>query len=244
MIYPTTAEMGYAPGARSLGYSPGARTLGEISSIMMANAQSGGIAPEDLVLLSSVGATDNDIEDLLNGNTTLADLYAQYGVTIHPSTPQPSQTAQPGVSEVPVGSRLSYTANWTAGLSNLTMSTDAAIAQLSALASSRSLQVTSGHGINHGPIHYTIQVDVLDAIGHNLLHDVQSVLDDLMRQIIGNNLGDTSLALTAVPSGPGQIAPATAPAATSLAQWLESNAVWVGLGLGVIFLGPGLIKKI
>ena len=102
--------MGYLPGSRALGgmtharllglgmtvkhlsYAPGARGdrggLGAVSQSMLDAAASDGIAASDLALLSSVGATDQDIENLMNNNVTLSDLYAQYGISIPSVGPQ------------------------------------------------------------------------------------------------------------------------------------------------------------
>jgi hypothetical protein len=244
---PGARALGYAPGARAMGFMPGARALGAISSIMMDNAHSGGIATEDLVLLSSVGATDNDVEDLLNGNTTLAELYAKYGVSFHaPDSATPSggqSSASSGVGQVPAGSRLLYTANWTAGIGNLSVSANSAISNLSNLAASRNLQVTGASATSNGPIHYAIEIHVLDTIGHQYTNDVKSVLDALLQQVVGNNLNGTELAITAVPNTSGQVA---SPDGTpkSFTQWLQDNALMVGIGVAAIFLGPPLIKKL
>jgi hypothetical protein len=82
----------------SLGYAPGARFsgLGQINTDSLGQqAIAAGLCTQaDLNLLEQLGATDVDISNLLAGAETLAQIYANYGVTIEPSsTAAPASTA-------------------------------------------------------------------------------------------------------------------------------------------------------
>ena len=101
-------ELGYQPGAHSLlgytapthalGYAAGSNALGDFSASMENAAVDAGISTNDIDLLNSLGATDQDLSDLINGNITLTALYAKYGVTIPggggvvPTTPSSAST--------------------------------------------------------------------------------------------------------------------------------------------------------
>jgi hypothetical protein len=63
--------------------------LGAISSTMASMAIASGYSQSDIDLLSSVGATDQDIANLMSGIVTIAQLYSNYGVSI-PSAAAPS----------------------------------------------------------------------------------------------------------------------------------------------------------
>jgi hypothetical protein len=255
MIFPTRSPgfqirpaMGHHPGAyafgkasRHMGYAGGARTLGDFSSTTMSAGLAAGIAQSDLTLLDSVGATDNDIADLINGSITLTALYAEYGVTIPPTTSAAAQTAitsSPG--QVPPGSTLIYTASWTAGIGNLSVSPNAAISSLGSLLSAHGMSVVSGQATSSGPVNYAIQVTVLDTIGNALQSDAQSVLDAMMQQVVGNNLSGTSLSIVSI--GPSSVSTgiASSTAAATLASdpvtWLENNAVYIAVGVAAFFI--------
>jgi len=222
-----------------------AQSGGSISSAMMQNAIAAGVSPSDLNLLNSVGATDNDIADLLNGTITLQALYAEYGVSIsgvsptHPSlTPPTAQAALPG------GSTFIYDASWTAGVSNLFSSANSVISQMQAALSGYGMSVTSSSVESAGPIHFEIQLHVLDSVGHGAVADAKSVLDSLMHKIVGTNLSGSSISTTSVPGGTpsGGIVNPNAPIDWS--SWLQKNAIWVGVFVGAVAIGPKIIKKL
>jgi hypothetical protein len=197
------AEMGYHAGA-ALGYHAGA-ALGDFSASMENAAIDAGIAPNDIDLLNSLGATDQDLTDLINGNVSLTALYAKYGVTIPGTstatgmiTPASVQSfAQP--AQIPGGSTLLYTANWTAGVGNLSVSPNSAISSLGSQLAAHGMSVISGQATSSGPINYGIQVMVLDTIGNALSSDAKGILDALMHQIVGNNVTATNLSISTTP---------------------------------------------
>jgi hypothetical protein len=246
------AHMGYAPGSNRLG-SLGA-SYGNISPTMVTVAEEDGIADSDMQLLGSVGATDQDIENLVNGNVTLSQLYAQYGVTIAPTSTGTAATspaaapattpaiaaasaaaASASAAQVPPGSTLLYTAQYNP-VSGWTTSSQA-IAALSPLLPSHGMSLLSSTVAASGLIsNASFSVTILDSIGNNLVSDAKSVLDALMNQITNNGLQQSSL--TVVSQGTtaaGASAAATTPA-TDPAMWLESNALWIALGIGGIIL--------
>ena len=77
--------MGYLPGANALGrvahmgYAAGSY-LGSLSAPITQVAVNAGYAAADIGALSAAGATDQDIIDLLEGNTNLSQLFANYSV--------------------------------------------------------------------------------------------------------------------------------------------------------------------
>lgn len=260
MIFPTHAPfpqmrpgMGYSPGAwglgrtvshlNGMGYLPGASTLrglGAISASREAQAVAAGVNQSDLDLLSSLGATDDDIADLLNGSISLTALYAEYGTTIPVSSPAQVMAVGVPTVQVPPGSTLLYTATWTAGLSNLADSPNSVISQLGTLLSAHGMSVLPGsQATSSGPVNYGIQVSVLDTIGNALQNDAKSVLDALMVQIVGNNMTGSQLSITSIgPSGSfatGIGSPNIATSAIDPVTWLENNALYIGLFVGGIF---------
>ena len=233
------SHMGYSSGASHLGYAPGASTLGDFSPSMENAAVDAGISTSDIDLLNNLGATDQDLENIINGNQSLTQVYAKYGVTIPAastatanttpaSIPTPSIPAAPA-AQVPGGSTLLYSANWTAGIGNLNLSPNTVISSLGAALAPHGMSVVNGQASSSGPINYGIQVTVLDTIGNSLLTDAKSVLDALMHQIVGNNLSGTSLSLV---SAPGQSASPGVSLATDPIAWLENNALLIALGVG------------
>jgi hypothetical protein len=245
---PGARNFGYAPGARNFGYAPGARGMGDISASIKNLAVDDGINTNDIDLLDSLGATDQDMTDLVNGNISLTALYAKYGVTIPAGstataagqgtptvTPASTGALSTPVGQVPSGSELLYTASWSAGIGNLSVTPNAAISSLGSALAVHGMSVLSGEATSNGPIHYGIQVTILDSVGHALQADATSVVHNLMLQIVGNNLTGDHLAVTATPTqsaGSG----ATASLASDPISWLENNALYLGLGVGALVL--------
>jgi len=249
-------SMGYSPGARTfsglgqvatIGHMPGSnKTMGDISAAMESNAVAAGVSQSDLDLLSSVGASDNDIADLLNGTISLTALYTTLGVTIAPPTPAPTVVAAtPAVStaQVPPGSTLLYTAQWTAGIGNLSVSPNQAISNLQTALAAHGMSVVNGQATSSGPINYAIQVTVLDTIGNALQSDAKSVLDALMQQIVGNNLSGTMLSIVQIGSSGSVNTGITATLASNPLQWLENNALYIGAGIAAVILLNSFLQK-
>lgn len=254
------AGMGYQPGAHALlgyaapwhgmeGYEPG---LGAFSSQESAAALNAGVVQQsDLDLLSSVGATDVDLINLINGDTTLTQLYAQYGVTIPPSTAAPTtapasatatSTPTPAVQgpspsqagQVPSGSTLLYTASYAALKAWTTASS--AIQALSPLLPAHGMSILTQQVGSSGLFssNASFSVTVLDSIGHALVSDAKSVLDALMNQITNNGLQSSTL--TVVSSGTVATGQTPAAASTDPVSWLENNAIYIGAAVAALVL--------
>jgi hypothetical protein len=239
-------DLGYQPGAHALlGYAAPAHDLGDFSASMENAAVDAGISINDIELLNSLGATDQDLSDLINGNITLTQLYAKFGVTIPggggvvpttatPTTPasasvtpsQPAPSAPPAQS--PPGSTLLYTASY-AALKAWTTSA-AAIQALSPLLPSHGMSIESQQVSSSGlwSSDASFSISVLDSVGHALISDAKSVLDALMQQITNNGLKSSSLTLVAPgTTASGQPAAAATTAGDAVA-WLENNAIYIG----------------
>ena len=329
--------MGFLPGSRALGgmtharllglgmtvkhlsYAPGARGdrggLGAVSQSMLDAAASDGIAASDLALLSSVGATDQDIENLMNNNVTLSDLYAQYGISIPSVGPQghisaatmtaalnqgldndtlvhlgaigatdadihalmtgstdldvlmakysntQSQGAtinhvtsvvasQASTPQIPSGSTLKYTATYYESVQ--VASPTSTLSQLQSLLTSNGMSVVSSSVISRSFTdigNTTIEVDVLDAVGHGALADAKSILDGLVNRITSNRLTESKLVVTSSPAVSGAnvgnptLPQGVAASATSLTTWFENNAMWIGLFFGGVFALNAVMGK-
>jgi hypothetical protein len=256
--HPAFAEirpgMGYAPGARNFGYAPGARNFGDVSHMGYAAGARGmgaisasmknlavddGINTNDIDLLDSLGATDQDMTDLVNGNITLTALYAKYGVSIPAGSTATAGATPPAVSvnvgQVPAGSTILYTAKVnTPPFTSAQNILDAISPQLPAHGMALlSSQVISSGSVS-GPASFS--ATVMDSIGHALKTDAQSVLDGLIENFLG--AGNLQLQSTVTVVSPGISAsgtPAAVPSTDAL-SWLEGNALYIGLGIGALVL--------
>jgi len=246
-------DLGYQPGAHALlGYAAPAHDLGDFSASMENAAVDAGISINDIELLNSLGATDQDLSDLINGNVTLTALYAKYGVTIPggggvvpttpasasvtPPLPSSGQAASAPAAQSPPGSTLLYTASY-AALKAWTTSA-AAIQALSPLLPSHGMSIESQQVSSSGlwSSDASFSLSVLDSVGHALISDAKSVLDALMQQITNNGLKSSSLTLVAPgTTASGQPAAAAATANDAVA-WLENNAIYIGLAVGALVL--------
>jgi hypothetical protein len=245
-------DLGYQPGAHALlGYSAPAHDLGDFSASMENAAVDAGYSVNDIQLLNSLGATDQDLTNLINGNITLTALYAQYGVTIPggggvvpttatPTTPASASLTPPAPSapaaQSPPGSTLLYTASY-AALKAWTTSA-AAIQALSPLLPSHGMSIESQQVSSSGlwSSDASFSISVLDSVGHALISDAKSVLDALMQQITNNGLKSSSLTLVSPgTTASGQPAAAATTAGDPVA-WLESNAIYIGLAVGALVL--------
>jgi len=235
------AHMGYAPGANAMGYAPGANALGDFSTSMENAAVDAGIAPSDIDLLNNLGATDQDLSDLINGNITLSALYAKYGATIPGSSTATANATLPAVSSAPAAqsppeSTLLYTATYNPVKGWTTASS--AIQALAPLLPAHGMSLNSSQVSSSGLVsNASFSVSILDSVGHALISDAKSVLDALMNQITNNGLLSSSLAMVAPgTTAAGASAAATTPVSDPVA-WLENNALYVALGVGaLIFL--------
>jgi hypothetical protein len=250
-------ELGYQPGAHSLlgytapthalGYAAGSNALGDFSASMENAAVDAGISTNDIDLLNSLGATDQDLSDLINGNITLTALYAKYGVTIPggggvvPTTPSSASITPPqgpspaSAGQVPSGSTLLYTA--TVNTPPLTSAQDIVNAIAPGLPghgmSLISSQVSKSGSVS-GPASFS--VTVMDSVGHALVSDAKSVLDGLVQNYLGAGNLQLQSSLNVVSAGTTASGQPQATAAASPVAWLESNALWIGGAVAALVL--------
>lgn len=175
------------------------------------------------------------------------------GAQVIPYTPTPASNppilapTSAAVAQVPSGSTLLYTATVVGGVGDLTLSPDSAMSQFAAQLAAHGMTVTAsvndesvlnklfGTG---SPINFQFQIR--DSVGHALFSDAKSVVDGVLRQVVGNNVTTSNLSITSTPSAPG-VTPAGGPGVVS---FLENNAGMLALlALGIVVLPP-LIKKL
>lgn len=248
--------MGYAPGAHGMGYvahmgyAPGARGLGDFSPSMENAAVDANIAPSDIDLLNSLGATDQDLSNLINGNVTLSQLYAQYGVTIPPSSTATANTAPAStvispaapVAQVPGGSMLLYTATVVGGIGDLTVTPTSAMSQFASALNAHGMTVTASSN-NETVLNQVFgtgaavnfQFQILDTVGNALVSDAKSVCDGVLQSIVGNNISTSNISVTSTPSG-GGTGLTSAPITNSAVAWIENNAILIAGAVGGLIL--------
>jgi hypothetical protein len=246
-------DLGYQPGAHALlGYTAPAHDLGDFSASMENAAldSNAGVTVNDIELLNSLGATDQDLTNLINGNITLTALYAQYGVTIPggggvvpttsmstPVTPAsasitPTPSAPQG--QLPTGSQFSYTGGW----SPIHGSVGDVQAALSSKLPGSGMQLvafnsTGSSLLGVGTAGFTATIAVT-GVGFALLSDAQSIVVTIVQSVIGTgNLTTNQASVISTPNTPA--ADVTAAAASPIA-WLENNAIYIGLAVGALVL--------
>lgn len=241
---------GYQPGAHALlGYHGGAHgnLAGFSSSLETAVIHAGLADQSDLDLLDSLGATDIDLENLLQGIVTLPQLYAQYGVTIPTSSPVPTPPISPtaytpqgpspaAAGQVPTGSQINYVAGW--GPIHGNADSGAVQAALAQQLPRWGMQLTGYNAtgasiLGMGTTGFTASITVTGA-GFALLSDAQSILVTIVQSVIGTgNLTTNQATLVSTPATqPG----ATPQPSTNIAAWLESNAIYIGAALVALVL--------
>jgi hypothetical protein len=245
-------DLGYQPGAHALlGYTAPAHDLGDFSASMENAAVAAGYSVNDIELLNSLGATDQDLTNLINGNVTLTQLYASYGVTIPggggvvpttatstPVTPAsasvtPAPPSQPQ-GQLPTGSQFSYTGGW----SPIHGSVSDVQAALSSKLPGSGMQLVAFHStgsslLGVGTAGFTATIAVT-GVGFALLSDAQSIVVTIVQSVIGTgNLTTNQISLISTPSTP---ASAVAAAAGDPVAWLENNAIYIGLAVGALVL--------
>lgn len=241
-----TAHMGYTPGA-TLGSLGQVAAVGNVSASTMAAAEAAGYQAADLIALANAGASDQDIQDLVAGNDTLASLEDAYGVlptalvstgsaTGAPTVPaSAAATSTPSASagQLPTGSQISYTAAW----SPIHGEASDVQAALSSQLPQHGMQLlnfnnTGSSLLGVGTQGFTATIAITGA-GFALLTDAQSILVTIVQSIIGvgnettNQISIIETPQTAI-SGSQTAAPGSA---QSLTTWFENNAAYIGLGI-------------
>jgi len=245
-------DLGYQPGAHALlGYAAPAHDLGDFSASMENAAVDAGYSVNDIELLNSLGATDQDLSDLINGNVTLTQLYAKFGVTIPggggvvpttatPTTPasasvtpsQPAPSAPQG--QIPGGSTVLYTCKVnTPPLKSGQDIINAIAPELPAHGMSLVTSQVSQSGAISGPASFSITA--MDSVGHALTSDAKSVFDGLIENFLGAGNLQLQSSLTVVSPGTTATGQPQPPAGNPVA-WLENNAIYIGLAVGALVL--------
>jgi hypothetical protein len=240
------ALLGYQPGANALGYTahigyqPGANALGDFSPSLENAAIDAGIAPNDIDLLNNLGATDQDLTDLINGNVTVSQLYTKYGVTIPGSSTAtaaqtPPSAAPASAVQIPPGSTILYTATFNPQKAFITASS--VISSIAPLLPAHGMAMLS-NAVQLSGIASTgsFSMTIMDSIGNQYVSDAQSILDALLNQFTKNGKIDSTLTVVTLGTtasgtsgGPGALA-------TDALSWLENNALYIGLAVGGLVL--------
>jgi hypothetical protein len=251
--------MGYAAGSNAfgyvahIGYAGGARGFGAISSTMMSTAADAGISPAILSTLSAAGATDTDIQNLMNGTTDLDTLYAEYGIAGSPSqvaaavaatpvTATPAASSGPG--QLPTGSVIQYQGGWTEVLADPTSAIQQALStglqqygmQLTNFVNTGSTLLGTGKG------GFTATI-AITGLGFNLVTDAQSIIVTIVQSVIGvGNLTTNQIGVVSLPAGASAtVTPAAA--APDFTTWLENNALWIGGGVAALVILNAFLGK-
>lgn len=251
--------LGYQPGAHAiLGYQPGAHAmlgyhagshgnLGDFSASMENAAVAAGYSTSDIDLLNNLGATDQDLSNLINGNVTLSQLYAQYGVTIPPTSTatasaagaptitstHPAQPSPASPGQIPSGSTLLYTASYNPVKAFSTAST--VISSIAAQLAAHGMAMVSNAVQQSGlTSQATFTMTVLDSVGHQYLTDAQSILDALLNQFTSNGRITSTVTLVSAGTTASGV-PAATPASDPL-TWLENNALYIGGAIAALVL--------
>ena len=254
------SRLGYMPGAR-LGYTPGSR-LGDFSTSMENAALDATppIAPNDIDLLNNLGATDQDLSNLINGNVTLAQLYAQYGATIPSATVTTSSAPAASAGQIPSGSVISWTVSYSVAVvgvnggppaSSFISAFQEGLSQFQYSYIGEKTLASPVTGILGGTVQ--IQFQILDNVGNGLLTDAQKNLTDLANSLTGNSVTASSVPIVisspgvgaAVPINPYGVPTSSAPAtsfmtAQSVFPGLTNESlIFAALGIGLLFMFKG-----
>lgn len=254
--------MSYATAPTFEGTRMGMRRLSALSGICGVNTL-GAVADTANVLIASgwdaslingllqAGATDQQLTDLLNGATNPTAILTQLkaaqtsGGGINPASQPIAPASAPGAPQVPTGSILQYTVSFAA-----TQGTNPqeAIAFLQAQLPTYRMSVMSSNITNQGLLFSApaFSVTVLDSVGHMFLSDAKAVLDSLMATYSRGGADPGQIAIITAGGSGGILSPTGIPAlpGQNLGAWFQSNWGWMALALGVLVIGPPLIKKL
>ena len=249
MGYESSTDRGWRGGLHGLGAA--------VSTDNMTQLMVDGCDPNDVALAASLGMTDAQAAQILSLDDSDAEENAllqligtlQPPNVVAPVQSQPPVTAPSNVQSPP-GSTLIYSATYNVNTGvpggSLLVTPSQVIQSLTARLGGTGLSIVGVNTSSYGNNSFTVQV--LDSIGHQNFSDAQSVLDAMLNQIAGVTKISSSISPGAI-AGAAPVTPAAgpggviAPAATSVASWLETNAAYIGIGLAAVILGSALIKK-
>lgn len=229
--------------------------LGEISPTVYTAGAAAGIATTDLDSLQALGATDAEVQQIINGDATASQMIlalSQQAQLDAIAATQTNPTAAPAVAvgpapptvQSPPGSTLLYTAAWSLGYGDLTVSANNVQQAVQAGLGAHGMSLAGGSATaNFLGTTNSMQITVLDSIGHALISDAKSILDALVNAATGNNLTSSALVPVTTPGSPvpaGSLAtpvPNPNPNNPSTGAWLEANWMYLfGAVAGVILL--------
>jgi hypothetical protein len=132
----------------------------------------------------------SDAANIEAGTDTLDNAIATNAAAINalsPAVNAPASGASPA-PQVPSGSTLLYKATWGIGLGSLTVSIGSVIQAFQSGLPAHGMQVQSYTSSGLAVLgNQSIQITVLDTIGHALLSDAQSILDSILQSATGGN---------------------------------------------------------
>jgi hypothetical protein len=243
--------------------APATASSPSISTSLQAIANYTGVSISNLQALINAGADDDDLANLVDGNTSAQTLASSYGVSLvaagSTTTPATATPATASTAQSPSGSTLYFQVTY----NSLAAFTTAAsvIAGLSPLLPAYGMSIQASTIVNSGLINTTgnFQIQVLDSVGHNLISDAQSVIQSLLTTNLGSNanvqvsflsINRAAAGGSQVPTVPASAAATstastttTAATSTSFTTWLENNALLVGLGAFAIVIAAGYLKQ-
>lgn len=167
-------------------------------------------------------------------------------------TPPPMGVSTPAPAGVPTGSLLLYQGRWQ---TTTTLNVSTIISQVTNFFRQYGLQSvnvqTDGGALTVGNFNVMITLQVTGA-GFAQPSDAGSIVDHGYYTATGHMPVFSSTVVQSAPGSGvpalvagGTTAPPASPSTTSSAlTWLESNALWVGLGLFAIVIGPTLARKL
>ena len=127
-----------------------------------------------------------DLAQAAGGSTSISPTGTQ---TPASTTVPPAFTASP--AQLPPGTTYVYTVSWSIALGNLSVSNSDVISALQSALPKYGMSVVSG-GMA-ALTSYSVQLVISDQVGHQLTSDAQSVLESLVRSVVGNNLSGSSI---------------------------------------------------
>lgn len=203
------------------------------------------------------------------------DLYADeaagsYTAGGSPFVLAPSQSPSSQASaapQIPSGSVIRYQAAWTvtdpiAAVASL-MSASSVISALSSKLPSVGMSLKSTNSASNGPANYSIDVNILDGIGNNLVTDALGVITQIVQGQLGSGvvwINSPSISIVSTPGGAPASVPST-PSGPSAPSWFSnlfsgssspgspqpktgiSTVEWALLGTAGVLLLIVLVKK-
>lgn len=174
---------------------------------------------------------------------------------VAPGTPSAAPTPPPSVpSGAPTGAALTYVAQWPI---TLIQSADSILGKVKASVQSFGLQVISTNYqiglVQTAPFAVQIQMLVTGS-GFARPQDAGSIVDHAFYSATGKMPASSQTVVASLPGAPSSVPgaatcdpginPNCAAQPSTFTQWLEQNALWIGIAVIAVAVGPNLVKKI